>query len=319
MATKGVLMTPASGRHLLLDLDPDLGRLLDGERLASARLALPVRAVAVPVGEWDLSRLHGVDASNVGLLLVEGVIARELTLGDTVSSELLGAGDLLRPWALDEYAQLVESVTCWNVLSPVRIAILGQSQTARLNAYPEVMAVLVDRLSARSRRLIMLQAIAHLNRVDDRLEALLWSLAERWGRVTTDGIAVPLALSHRALGQLVGARRPTVSTALAKLTRAGRVTRRPDGTWLLLEASRPPVGPGTDWAVRQRRRLLPASVPESSRESGQADVWTAIEALYEKSRVQGEDVEGLRREIAALHHRVRMVSAPTGPRTRMRA
>ena len=49
---------------------------------------------------------------------------------------------------------------------------------------------------------------------------------------------LPLALSHRMLGQIVGARRPTVSTALGALARDGLVARRVDG-WLLL--GRPPV------------------------------------------------------------------------------
>jgi hypothetical protein len=31
----------------------------------------------------------------------------------------------------------------------------------------------------------------------------------------------------------VGARRPTVSTALAELAEMGELTRRPDGSWLL--------------------------------------------------------------------------------------
>jgi hypothetical protein len=44
---------------------------------------------------------------------------------------------------------------------------------------------------------------------------------------------VPLALTHRILGQLVGARRPTVSTALAELAERGELIRRPDGSWLL--------------------------------------------------------------------------------------
>jgi hypothetical protein len=62
---------------------------------------------------------------------------------------------------------------------------------------------------------------------------LFWHLAERWGRVTGDGVIVPLALTHRILGQLVGARRPTVSTALSELAERGELVRRPDGSWLL--------------------------------------------------------------------------------------
>jgi hypothetical protein len=63
-------------------------------------------------------------------------------------------------------------------------------------------------------------------------------LAERWGRVTPDGVLLPLTLSHRMLGQLIGARRPTVSTALGALTRAGEVSRRMDGGWLLCGSPR---------------------------------------------------------------------------------
>jgi hypothetical protein len=44
---------------------------------------------------------------------------------------------------------------------------------------------------------------------------------------------VPLALTHRILGQLVGARRPTVSTALSELAERQELVRRGDGSWLL--------------------------------------------------------------------------------------
>jgi CRP/FNR family cyclic AMP-dependent transcriptional regulator len=51
--------------------------------------------------------------------------------------------------------------------------------------------------------------------------------------VSGDGVIVPLALTHRILGQLVGARRPTVSTALSELAEREELVRRPDGSWLL--------------------------------------------------------------------------------------
>ena len=44
---------------------------------------------------------------------------------------------------------------------------------------------------------------------------------------------IPLALTHRILGQLVGARRPTVSTALSELAERDELVRRADGSWLL--------------------------------------------------------------------------------------
>ena len=112
------------------------------------------------------------------------------------------------------------------LLSPSSFAVLDRRFAAELARWPEVTAALFDRLSERSLRLATTQAISQLTRVDRRLKALLWHLAERWGRVSGDGVVVPLALTHRILGQLVGARRPTVSTALGELAERGELTRR---------------------------------------------------------------------------------------------
>jgi CRP-like cAMP-binding protein len=76
-------------------------------------------------------------------------------------------------------------------------------------------------------------AIAHHQRVEDRLLLTLWHLAERWGKVTPDGIVLPLPLSHQRLAHIVGAHRPSVTTAMGALDKAGRVSRRDDGSWLL--------------------------------------------------------------------------------------
>jgi CRP-like cAMP-binding protein len=242
----------------LLDLDPELGQLLDEERREAAQRELTVRVTALAIGEWDGSRLAATDPENVGLLVLDGVMAREVVVGDTVSTELLGPGDLVRPWQLTADTELLAVSVRWNALSKLRLAVLDRRVGTLLAQYPEVNAVLIDRLSERAQRLAVGQAISQLHRVDVRLVSLLWHLAERWGRVTGEGVVVPLALSHRVLGQLVGARRPTVSTALAQLARENRVQRRQDGTWLLLGA---PVGVDVEPSevVRQRRRLMPAS------------------------------------------------------------
>jgi hypothetical protein len=75
--------------------------------------------------------------------------------------------------------------------------------------------------------------ICQLPRVDERLLALMWLLAESWGQVTPAGTLLPIALTHAALGGLIGARRPTVTLALGNLTAAGVIRRQPRG-WLLL-------------------------------------------------------------------------------------
>jgi CRP/FNR family cyclic AMP-dependent transcriptional regulator len=242
----------------LLDLDPDLGVHLDPARFASARGALQVRLVALPRGEWAGSALTSISPDNVGLLLIDGVVAREVVLEDTVSTELLGPGDLIRPWSAAADQDLLQRQVQWQVLADARLAVLGRPFGSALPRFPEVNAALLDRACARSNRLATMQAIAHLNSVERRVIALFWHLAERWGRVIGDGVVVPLTLSHRLLGELVGARRPTVSAAIAALERAGRLARRPDATWLLLGAPAGTSGQPTGRRVPHRRRLLGA-------------------------------------------------------------
>ena len=92
---------------------------------------------------------------------------------------------------------------------------------------------LFNRGTRRAHHLAVALAIAHHQRVEDRLLLTLWHLAERWGKVTPDGIVVPLPLSHQRLAEIVGAHRPSVTTAMGGLAKAGRVSRREDGNWLL--------------------------------------------------------------------------------------
>jgi CRP/FNR family cyclic AMP-dependent transcriptional regulator len=217
----------------LLDADPDLGALLTDARREQAERELVVRTHRLLVGPWDVSRLAGATADHLGLLILRGVLSRELIVADHVSAELLGPGDLVRPWQAASRAGLLPVDAVWSVLSPLTVAVLDRRFAAEVARYPEVTATLFDHLSERSTRLATTQAISQLTRVDRRLKALFWHLAERWGRVSGDGVIVPLALTHRILGQLVGARRPTVSTALSELAEHEELIRRADGSWLL--------------------------------------------------------------------------------------
>src|SRR5207245_9485797 len=61
-------------------------------------------------------------------------------------------------------------------------------------------------------------------KLEVRLVLLLWHLAARWGRVEPAGLRLSLPLTHRMLGQLVAAERPSISHALARLSHAGIVT-----------------------------------------------------------------------------------------------
>jgi CRP/FNR family transcriptional regulator, cyclic AMP receptor protein len=248
----------------LLELDPDLGRLLSEARRREAHAELGVRLSHVRRGNWNAERLAAAHPENVGLLVIDGVLAREVLIADTISAELLGAGDILRPWSDGEELRLLLYDVRWTVLADLRMAVLDRRFAARLGRFPEVNAMLIERLIGRARRIAVAQAVSQLNGVDRRLLALFWHLAERWGRITPHGVSVPLAVSHRLLAQLVGARRPTVSTALAELAERRELMRRDDGTWLLTGE---PVGVPTtevERIIEHRRRLLP---PERATQS----------------------------------------------------
>lgn len=215
-------------RRSLLALDPELGAGLTPDRFAEAQAALAVNVV-----ELDPAAIERADPAGSGLLLVRGVLARAIvSAGEVAAAELLGPGDLLRPRGGRD-AELIELEIRWEPLSRVLVAVLDRRVTQLLARWPEVGAVLLDRLDERAHRLAVTQAIAQLTGVERRLHALLWHLAARFGRVTPHGVLVPLALSHQRLGELIGARRPTVSTALGVLVRQGCLRRRDDGGWLL--------------------------------------------------------------------------------------
>jgi CRP/FNR family transcriptional regulator, cyclic AMP receptor protein len=118
------------------------------------------------------------------------------------------------------------------VLSPCRMAMLGRAFTARLAPYPEVTSALFSRAVARARNLAASMAIVHQPRIEVRLHVLFWLLADRWGTMHADGVHLPLRLTHVVLGELVAARRPSVTRALSELA-ARDAVRWTGKTWLL--------------------------------------------------------------------------------------
>ena len=229
-----------------------------------------MRVSTFPVGEWDGGRLADADPTHLGLLVAEGVLAPRGRARRHRQHRAAGPGDIIRPWHIDGPPELLPVAVRWNALSPIRLGLIDRRVAAVLGRYPEVSAVIVDRLSERAQRLAITQAISQLNRVDRRLLALFWHLAERWGRVARDGIAVPLVLSHRLIGELVGARRPTVSTALAELARDGQLSAaRTARGCSPASRSRVPAEAAIE-VIRQRRRLMPSCTSRSATDGGAA-------------------------------------------------
>jgi CRP/FNR family transcriptional regulator, cyclic AMP receptor protein len=215
----------------LLVADPELAEELDETAAALARRALHARVVHFDPGPCDPGqRIDPVGA--IGLLVTDGLICRSVIVGSEASSELLGAGDVLRPWA-DDASDAIPARVEYEVLAPAAVAILDRAFAQRLMRFPEVFGELTDRALRRARAQAVLNATCHIKRVDVRLLALFWHLAERWGRVTPRGIVVPLRLTHTRLAALVGAQRPSVTTALKRMHAREVLTRDPAGHYVL--------------------------------------------------------------------------------------
>ena len=228
----------------ILERDVDLAAGLPAADVARATAEL-VAPVFEP--DWDeLGGQWGIGDRGLGLLLVDGLLLREVRILATRSAELLGAGDVLRPSDVDgEFTLPVPTEVSWTVLAPLTVAVLDDDFLAAACRHPAVLARLLGRAVGRAKALAVHEAVTNLKHVETRLLVQFWHLAERWGRVGRDGVTVPLPLTHDLLARLVGAARPSVTTALGRLAERGEVLRSESG-WLLDPASRATVGNLTD-------------------------------------------------------------------------
>lgn len=228
----------------LLDEDPDLAAGIEPGELEDAARAAVVRVCALEPGDWHPPTRKPGDPSTLGLLMLDGLLTRTLEVGERSSTELLGEGDLLRPWQPDSEVGLVACSVSWRVLVPGRAALLDARFASAAAPWPQIGVALIGRAMRRARWQGVFAAISHETRVDHRLLLAFTCFAERWGRVVPEGLLVRLPLTHEQLGTLVGARRPSVTSALSALGASGRLVPRGRGEWLLTAAA-------TDSALRR--------------------------------------------------------------------
>jgi CRP/FNR family cyclic AMP-dependent transcriptional regulator len=217
----------------LLDADPDLADELDPGEVERAHREARAHVRRLSTGTWDAVGAHEPDIHHRGFLIIEGLLDREVDVLGRRAVELIGPCDVIRPWTWDPEGSHVHAEVGWQVLEPARLAVLDHALVQRIAPFPQLGLELFTRAIRRAHALAVALAISHHQRVDDRLLLTLWHVAERWGRVTPDGILVQLPLSHQRLAELVGAHRPSVTTAMGDLAREGALSRRDDGSWLL--------------------------------------------------------------------------------------
>jgi CRP/FNR family transcriptional regulator, cyclic AMP receptor protein len=225
----------SNGRNVIsiVDADPDLGELLDEDERERARRDALARVQQLSRGTWEVGAAREADVHHHGFLIVDGLLSRNVDVLGRRCIELIGPGDVMRPWSWDEEGSHVRAEVGWQVLEATRLAVLDDGLVVRIVPWPQLGLELFNRGTRRAHHLAVALAIAHHQRVEDRVLLTLWHLAERWGRVHPDGIVLPLPLSHQRLADLVGAHRPTVTTALGELTRSRALSRRDGGDWVL--------------------------------------------------------------------------------------
>jgi hypothetical protein len=233
----------------LIDEDPDLFAALPPKGLLDARARAVAPVIRLERGPWSANVADICDEDDcLGLLVLDGLLVHSVVVVHEPRSEIVGPGDVLRPWQqLDEVAS-VPFAADWQVVHTARLAILDNRFLAFAARWPKLISAILERSVRRSHWLTLQLAITDLRRVDDRLMLFFWHVADRWGRMGPEGVTVPLPVTHEVLAQLVCAQRPTVTSALKRLSDRGQIRRRRDKTWLL--APEPPTVP-----VRVRARL----------------------------------------------------------------
>ena len=212
----------------LLEVEPGLGRWLTPEEQESARrLVVPVVALDSSSPELD-TVLEREDA--FAALLLDGMVMHRMTIGGRRVLRLLGPSDIVvHTWA-PRSEMLGMSSRCAS--THARIALLGRPLVEATRRFPGLIVGLHLRLGDQQQRLAVQLGICQLPRVQDRVLAMMWLLAESWGRVTPEGTRLPVRLTHGAIGELIGARRSTVSLALRDLVEEGALSVEGPG-WLL--------------------------------------------------------------------------------------
>lgn len=206
-------------RSRLSEIDPDLFA-----SDSQGDVAVTVRHV--PPSTWDVPVGDGM-----GVLVVRGLLAQSISLAGNRSVVLAWDGDVIAPdLAYPDWADRGMHV---HVLEPSVLAELDADFMKSIRKRPAVLLSIGERLRRVLARTQLLVAVSHLSRVEHRILGTLLLIAEDRGRATVGGILLRVPLTHERLGELVGARRPTVSLALRELEAMDLVRKTDEGAWLI--------------------------------------------------------------------------------------
>lgn len=202
------------------------------DELTAARQALVVTSATYESGPWTWDRPDPA----VGLLILSGRMARVLHVDAALAHglELVGDGDLLRPWSFRGPTLSIPSRVEWQALSELRIAELDRTFVRACVRWPRLWINLLDASVERTRAFSYFLTARQVTRLELRILLTLWHLADRWGRRGPEGVILDLPkLTHEMLARLVSAQRPSVTTGVKHLRELGVLEVRSHGRWIL--------------------------------------------------------------------------------------
>lgn len=217
----------------MLHEDPDLAQHLERNQVRGAGRAALARVISLPKAQFSPQERLPDGPGTFGMLVLEGLLLRAMSVATRPSLEVFGPGDVVRPSDQSDPGGVVPVEVTWWALTAARLAVLGPGFTRRMCDYPSVIAELAARLSRGSAAGCLRLSIVQQPRLSTRVHFMLWHLADRFGRVHSEGVVLPVPLCHGLVSWLVGAGRSAVCRAVNELQRERLIEHRPDGTWWL--------------------------------------------------------------------------------------
>jgi CRP/FNR family cyclic AMP-dependent transcriptional regulator len=160
-------------------------RCVPPDELPFAEHVLIVRRCQLGQGQWSPDTLVSDSARPFAALLLRGLVTQEVTLAGRCSANLLGPRDLFRPWRPADTCLPCQAR--WTAAGDAAIAVLDERFVASARRWPGLSTVIYDRLAEQLQTAAVRAAISALPRVEERVLALFWQLADRWGVVRPDG------------------------------------------------------------------------------------------------------------------------------------
>ena len=129
----------------IVDADPDLADLLDERNLERARREAITRINRLSPGEWDAAAAHEPAEHHRGFLVIDGLLSRTVDVLGRRCVELVGHGDVMRPWRWDDEGSHVRAEIGWTALEPTQLAVLDHAFVQRIVPWPQLGLELFNR------------------------------------------------------------------------------------------------------------------------------------------------------------------------------